>query len=60
VDVKQFCAAKLAAISCHTSQITDTSFFMKMDPNIFELAFGVEWFIKKGESGPPRDAWLLS
>ncbi len=60
VDVKQFCAAKLAAISCHASQITDTSFFMKMDQNIFELAFGVEWFIKKGESGPPRDAWLMS
>lgn len=59
VDVKAYCAAKLAAISCHTSQITDTSFFMKMDPQIFELAFGFEWFTKKGESGPPREAWLL-
>jgi LmbE family N-acetylglucosaminyl deacetylase len=60
VDVKQFCPAKLSAISCHASQITDTSFFMNMAPDIFELAFGVEWFIKKGQSGPPRDGWLLS
>jgi LmbE family N-acetylglucosaminyl deacetylase len=60
VDVKSFCPAKLAAISCHTSQITDTSYFTNMDPQIFELAFGLEWFIKKGEPGPPRDAWLLA
>ena len=59
VDVKQFCSAKLAAIACHASQITDTSYFTNMDPQIFELAFGLEWFIKKGQSGPPRDAWLL-
>jgi hypothetical protein len=31
-----------------------------MDPTIFAMAFGIEWFIKVGESGPPRDAWLFA
>ena len=26
---------------------------------IFKLAFGTEWFIKHGESGPPQDRWLF-
>jgi hypothetical protein len=30
-----------------------------MPPDIFRLAFGTEWFIRRGETGPPREAWLL-
>jgi hypothetical protein len=47
------------AIACHRSQITDTSFFLNMTDEIFELAFGTEWFIKHGETGPARERWLF-
>lgn len=60
VDVTAFSSQKLAAIAAHASQISDTSYFTSMDPTIFDMAFGAEWFIKVGESGPPRDAWLFA
>jgi LmbE family N-acetylglucosaminyl deacetylase len=59
VDVTSFCEQKLRAIACHASQVTDTTFFTSMDPDIFRVAFGTEWFIKVGESGPPRERWLF-
>ncbi len=59
VDVSAFCAQKLRAIACHASQASDTIYFLSMNPEIFALAFGTEWFIKVGESGPPREGWLF-
>ena len=59
VDVVTYCDQKLRAISCHASQVTDTTFFTSMPPEIFRKAFGTEWFIKVGESGPPRERWLF-
>lgn len=59
VDITNFCEIKRKAIASHASQVTDTSFFAGMSDEIFQLAFGSEWFIKVGESGPPRDAWLF-
>ena len=59
VEVADWCGAKLQAISCHASQVTDVSYFTQMPPDIFRLAFGTEWFIRRGETGPPREAWLL-
>jgi len=59
VEVADWCAAKLQAISCHASQVTDVSYFTQMPPDIFRLAFGTEWFIRRGETGPPREAWLF-
>jgi LmbE family N-acetylglucosaminyl deacetylase len=60
VDVTAFSKQKLAAIAAHASQISDTSYFTSMDPAIFDMAFGLEWFVKVGESGPPRDGWLFA
>jgi len=60
IDVTAYSRQKLAAIAAHASQISDTSYFTSMDPTIFDMAFGVEWFIKVGETGPPRDGWLFS
>jgi len=60
IDVTAFSRQKLAAIAAHASQVSDTSYFTSMDPVIFDMAFGVEWFIKVGESGPPREGWLFS
>ena len=30
-----------------------------MTDEIFKLAFGTEYFIKSGETGPARDRWLF-
>jgi LmbE family N-acetylglucosaminyl deacetylase len=59
VDVRKYCDQKKLAIACHRSQITDTSFVLNMTDEIFELAFGTEWFIKHGETGPARERWLF-
>ena len=59
VDVTEFCELKRQAIKCHGSQVTDTSFLGNLTAEMFELSFGQEWFIKVGESGPPRNAWLF-
>jgi LmbE family N-acetylglucosaminyl deacetylase len=59
IDVTRFCELKRQAIKCHASQITDTGFLGTLTPEMFEMSFGFEWFIKVGESGPPRDAWLF-
>ena len=59
VNVEKYCAQKKLAIACHRSQITDTSFFLNMTDEIFKLAFGTEYFIKSGETGPARDRWLF-
>ena len=59
IDVTKFCELKREAIKCHASQITDTGFLGTLTPEMFEMSFGFEWFIKVGESGPPRDAWLF-
>ena len=59
VDVQKYCDQKKLAIACHKSQITDSSFFLNMTDEIFRLAFGTEWFIKQGETGPPSDRWIF-
>ena len=59
VDVQKYCDQKKLAIACHKSQITDSSFFLNMTDDIFRLAFGTEWFIKQGETGPPSDRWIF-
>ena len=43
-------------LRAHRSQVTDTGFFLQMPEEAFAVAFGTEWFIKKGaEPGPaPR------
>ncbi len=48
VDVTQFVDRKRASMSCHKSQISDSSFFMQMPPEVFAQAFGTEWFIRSG------------
>ncbi len=39
---------KRAAMACHRSQISDTSFFLAMPDEIFALAFSTERFIERG------------
>jgi LmbE family N-acetylglucosaminyl deacetylase len=59
VDVSAFVTAKRAAITCHASQVTDTSMFLAMPEEIFARAFGTEWFIEPGAPPGMRPGWLL-
>ena len=51
VNVRPWLARKRAAMAAHASQISETSFFLGMAPEMFEGAFGQEWFIRCG--APP-------
>ncbi len=44
VDVSAAAAEKRAAMAAHASQIPADSFFLKLPPEAFDLAFGVEWY----------------
>jgi len=46
VDVRPWLARKRAAMAAHASQISETSFFLAMAPEIFEGGFGQEWFVR--------------
>ena len=59
VDIRPWVFRKREALAAHTSQVTDSSFFMTMPDELFANAFGTEWFIRRGESGPPQDRWLF-
>jgi LmbE family N-acetylglucosaminyl deacetylase len=51
VDVRPWLARKRAAMAAHASQISETSVFLTMAPEMFEAGFGHEWFILCG--APP-------
>ena len=60
VDVGAFTKQKRAAMACHRSQITDTSFFLMMPDEIFALAFATEWFIERGvEPAGAQPGWIF-
>lgn len=59
VDVSAHVAAKRAAIACHRSQVTDSSFFLQMPEERFSAAFGTEWFIQRGHPAGLRAGWLF-
>ena len=59
VDVTAFTAQKRAAMRCHASQLSDTSFFLSMDDDRFTLAFGAEWFIEPAVHAPMREGWIF-
>jgi LmbE family N-acetylglucosaminyl deacetylase len=59
VDVSAFVKQKRASMACHRSQISDVNIFLQMPDEIFSVAFGFEWFIKVGDSGPLRKGWLF-
>jgi LmbE family N-acetylglucosaminyl deacetylase len=59
VDVTERTVAKRAAMRCHRSQITDSSFFLEMPDEVFAMAFGVEWFIEHDRQPPHRDGWIF-
>jgi len=52
VDVRPWLDAKRAAMRAHASQISEQSFFLAMDDDVFAAVFGTEWFIRRGAQVP--------
>ena len=59
VDVSEFVQVKRASIMCHASQVTDSSMFLHMTPEMFNMAFGEEFFIEQGQPGGAQRGWFL-
>ena len=61
VDVSAAAAEKRAAMAAHASQIPADSFFLKLPPEAFDLAFGVEWYRRRNpEPGDRASGDLLA
>ena len=59
VDVSEFVQVKRASIMCHASQVTDSSMFLQMPPEVFAVAFGEEFFIEVGHPGGAPRGWFM-
>jgi LmbE family N-acetylglucosaminyl deacetylase len=60
VDVGEHVKKKRAAMACHRSQISDTSFFLQMPDDMFARAFSAEWFIERGITPEgPKPGWIF-
>ncbi len=51
IDVSAYVGLKRQAMAAHASQISEDSWFFQLPEEMFNFAFGQEWFI---ESGAPR------
>jgi LmbE family N-acetylglucosaminyl deacetylase len=64
VDVTAALDAKRAAMEAHASQINEDSWFLRLPPDVFRLAFGTEWYVRTrppfgGDPPADREAWIL-
>lgn len=59
VDVRPYLAIKRAALAAHSSQVPDSSFFLAMPDEVFEVAFGTEWFIRRDTPEGTEETWLF-
>jgi len=59
VNVLDYVDRKRQALAAHRSQVDDTSFFLAMPPDMFRLAFGTEWYVRRGAPPGTREDWLF-
>jgi LmbE family N-acetylglucosaminyl deacetylase len=60
VDVSDFVDTKRRSMQAHSSQITDSSFFLSMPEEQFRSAFGQEWFVRRDVPSDHRDDDLFA
>jgi LmbE family N-acetylglucosaminyl deacetylase len=64
VDVRPYIDTKRRAMQAHASQISDSSWFLKMPDDAFRDTFGREWFTRvqpafEGNPVADRETWIL-
>jgi LmbE family N-acetylglucosaminyl deacetylase len=59
IDVATALDRKRAAMAAHPSQIPDDSFFLSLDDEVFQRAFGFEWFIRLDDRDDAAESGLL-
>jgi LmbE family N-acetylglucosaminyl deacetylase len=59
VDVGDYVGQKRAAMQAHASQIPEESFFLQLPLDAFREAFGLEWFIRRGDRPRTAETWLF-
>jgi LmbE family N-acetylglucosaminyl deacetylase len=60
VDVRDHLDQKRAAMAAHASQISETSFFLTMPPDVFEAVWGHECLIRRGPVASRLEDLLVS
>ena len=59
VDVSAFVGHKRRALACHASQRTDVGGMLQIPEDVFNVAFGTEWFIEPGTEPGLKPGWLF-
>ena len=59
VDVTDHLDQKRRAMAAHASQISETSFFLSMAPDVFAMVWGQEWFVRRGAPAGTRETDLF-
>ena len=54
-----FVGQKRRALACHASQRTDVGGMLDIPEDIFNVAFGTEWFIESGAEPALHVGWLF-
>lgn len=60
VPLGDLVATKRAALACHASQTSDVGMMLGMEPDIFALAFGTEYYLEPGRQPGMREGWFLA
>ena len=60
VDVREFLDAKRKAMAAHASQISETSFFLAMPDDVFEMTWGTEFYVRRGAAAGMAEDSLVS
>ncbi len=58
VDVRDYLDVKRRAMAAHASQISETSIFLTMAPDVFKAVWGRECLIRRAPSAIDIESWL--
>ena len=59
VDVTAYLDQKRKGMAAHASQISETSYFLSMDPEAFAAVWGIESYIRRGVPAGTAETWLF-
>ena len=59
VAVRAFLEQKRSAMAAHRSQVAETSFFLALPPELFELTWGEEHYVRRGAPEGFNETWFF-